>query len=220
MLTPFCDFHTHTTRSDGRLSPIELVRKAYAAGIRVLSITDHNYTEDLSPLRKAVADEFDEEMILVQGAEISALYNDGNEVEHELHIVALGFDPDNPNMKALLAAHQPDRKPYIDAILKKLRDDCGIDIGTYESIQSQFPTTKYIGRMVLARLLFEKGYTSSVDQSFDVYLGSHGERKAYVKNPLRYSSLETVIRTVIQAGGIPILAHLLYFDLDNGNRTG
>ena len=130
MLTPFCDFHTHTTRSDGRLSPIELVRKAYAAGIRVLSITDHNYTEDLSPLRKAVADEFDEEMILVQGAEISALYNDGNEVEHELHIVALGFDPDNPNMKALLAAHQPDRKPYIDAILKKLRDDCAVLFNT------------------------------------------------------------------------------------------
>lgn len=220
MFFPWVDLHTHSTKSDGRLSPIELVRKAYAAGIRVLSITDHNYSEDLSELRKIIADEFDEEMTLVQGAEISALYNDGNGVEHELHIVSLGFDPDNPNMKALLAAHQPDRKPYIDAILKKLRDDCGIDIGTYESIQSQFPTTKYIGRMVLARLLFEKGYTSSVDQSFDVYLGSHGERKAYVKNPLRYSSMETVIRTVIQAGGIPILAHLLYFDLDNGNRTG
>jgi len=220
MLTPFADFHTHTQRSDGRLTPEELVAKAYHSGIRVMSITDHNYTEDLTELQGYAASHFDEKMILIQGAEISASYVDGNGVDHELHIVALGFDSNNPDMKALLAAHQPDRKPYIDAILKKLKEDCGgIDLGTYECIQSQFPTTKYIGRMVLARLLFEKGYTSSVDESFDVFLGSHGG-KAYVKNPLRYSSLETVIRVIIQAGGIPILAHLLYYDLDNGNRTG
>lgn len=221
MLTPYCDWHTHTQRSDGRLTPLELVRKAFAAGIRAMSITDHNYSEDLTELRKIIADEFDEEMTLVQGAEISALYTDGKGIEHELHIVALGFDPNNPDMKALLAAHQPDRKPYIDAILKKLKEDCGgIDLGTYESIQAQFPTTKYIGRMVLARLLFEKGYTSSVDESFDLFLGSHGERRAYVKNPLRYSDLATVVQTIIKAGGIPILCHLLYFDLDDGNRTG
>lgn len=221
MLTPFCDWHTHTQRSDGRLTPLQLVRKAYAAGIRVMSITDHNYTEDITDLRRIIADEFAEEMVLVQGAEISALYTDGKGVEHELHIVALGFDPNNPDIKDLLAAHQPDRKPYIDAILKKLNEDCGgIDLGTYESIQAQFPTTKYIGRMVLARLLFEKGYTSSVDESFDVFLGSHGERKAYVKNPFRYSSLETVIRTVIQAGGIPILAHLLYYDFNEPRAGG
>lgn len=221
MLTPYCDWHTHTQRSDGRLTPLQLVRKAFASGIRAMSITDHNYTEDLTDLRKLIAEEFDEEMTLVQGAEISALYTDGKGVEHELHIVALGFDPNNPDMKALLAAHQPDRKPYIDAILKKLKEDCGgIDLGTYESIQAEFPTTKYIGRMVLARLLFEKGYTSSVDESFDIFLGSHGERRAYVKNPLRYSNLDTVVRTIIESGGIPILAHLLYYDLDNGNRTG
>lgn len=220
MLAPFCDFHTHTTRSDGRLSPIQLVRKAYAAGIRVLSITDHNYSEDLSPLRKAIADEFDEEMVLVQGSEVSATYVDGKGSEHELHIVALGFNPDDPNMKALLAAHQPDRKPYIDAILKRLKDECDIDIGSYENIREQFPDKSYIGRMTLARLMTDRGITASVDEAFDRYLGSHGERKAYVKNPLRYSSLEEVVRTIIQAQGIPILAHLLYFDLDDGNRVG
>lgn len=220
MYFPWCDFHTHTTRSDGRLSPIQLVRKAYAAGIRVLSITDHNYSEDLSLLRKAIADEFDEEMVLVQGSEVSAIYVDGKGSEHELHVVALGFDPNDPNMKALLAAHQPDRKPYIDAILKRLKEECDIDIGSYENIREQFPDKSYIGRMTLARLMTDRGITASVDEAFDRYLGSHGERKAYVKNALRYSSLETVIRTVIQAGGIPILAHLLYFDLDNGNRTG
>lgn len=220
MFTPFVDLHTHTQRSDGRLTPKELITKAYNAGIRVMSITDHNYTEDLTELREFAASKFEEGMTLIQGAEISAIY-DSNGVEHELHIVALGFNPDDPNIKALLAAHQPDRKPYIDAILKRLKDDCGgIFIGTYESIQAQFPTTKYIGRMALARLLFEKGYTTSVDESFEIYLGSHGERRAYVKNPIRYSSLEEVVRIIIQSGGTPILCHPLYYDLDNGNRTG
>lgn len=219
MIFPFCDWHTHTQRSDGRLTPLQLVQKAYAAGIRYMSLTDHNYTEDLTDLRKIIADEFDEEMTLVQGAEISALYTDGKGVEHELHIVALGFDPNNPDIKELLAAHQPDRKIYIDAILKKLRDDCGIEIGTYESIKTEFSTTKYIGRMVLARHMTNLGITASVDEAFDRYLGSHGERRAYVKNPLRYSDLETVVRTIIQAGGTPILAHLLYYDF-NEPRVG
>lgn len=219
MVTPFCDFHTHTQRSDGRLTPIELVKKAYAAGIRVLSITDHNYTEDLTELRKYAASAFDEEMILVQGAEISALYVDGTGKELELHIVALNFR-DDPNMTALLAAHQPDRKPYIDAILKRLKDECSVDIGSYESIRAQFPDKSYIGRMTLARIMTDRGITTSVDDAFDRYLGSHGERRAYVKNPLRYSDLDTVVRTIIKAGGTPILAHLLYYDLDDGNRTG
>lgn len=220
MFFPWCDFHTHTTRSDGRLTPIELVRKAYAAGIRVLSITDHNSTEDLSYLRRFIAEEFEEEMTLVQGAEVSAIYVDGKGTAHELHVVALGFNPDDQNMKALLAAHQSDRRPYMNAMLKRLKEECGIDLGSYESIRAQFPNRTYMGRMTLARLMADRGITASVDEAFDRYLGSHGERRAYVKNPFRYSSLETVLRTIIQAGGIPILAHLLYYDLDDGCRTG
>lgn len=214
MFVPFVDLHTHTQRSDGRLTPKELVTKAYRSGIRVMSITDHNYTEDLTELREYAESHFAEEMILIQGTEVSALYEDGI----ELHIVALGFDPEDPNMKAMLERHRPDRRPYIDQILAKLREN-QIDLGSYDDIVKRFPDTKYIGRMALARCLYEDGYTTSVDQSFDRYLGAHGE--AYVKNPLKYSGLEEVVRTIIQAQGIPVLAHLLYYsDLDNRNRTG
>lgn len=215
MFPPFVELHCHTKRSDGRLTPKDLIAKAYEAGIRVMAITDHNYTEDLTELREFAASQFNEEMTLIQGAEISALYGDGI----ELHIVALGFDPENSNMKAMLERHRPDRRPYIDQILAKLREN-QIDLGTYDDIARKFPDTQYIGRMALARCLFEEGYTSSVDQSFDLYLGAHGQRRAYVKNPLKYSSLEDVVRTIIQAGGIPILAHLLYYDFDDGNRVG
>lgn len=220
MFTPFIDLHTHTTLSDGKLTPRELVTAAYDAGIRVMAITDHNYTEDLTPLRKFAADSFGEEMTLIQGAEVSAHYHDSAGTEHELHIVALGFDPEHPDMKAMLIHNRPDRRPYINAILKRLREECGIDLGTFDEIRDQFPETKYIGRMVLARLLHQRGYTSSVDEAFDIYLGSFGQRRAYVKNPLRYYTLEDTVRTIIAAGGVPILAHLLYYGFDDGNRTG
>ena len=209
MLTPYIDLHCHTTRSDGRLSPMELVGQAKAAGIRVLAITDHNYTEDLAPLRREFPD-----MTLVQGAEISCLYTDSAGKDHELHVIALGFDPENEDMKALLAHNRPDRRPYINAMLDRLREN-GIDLGTYEDIQAKFPHTQYIGRMVLARCLFEAGYTSSIDQSFDIYLGAHGEQRAFVKNKLRYVSLEKTVRTIINAGGIPVLAHLFYYTMND-----
>ena len=214
MFSPYVDLHTHTTQSDGRLTPQELIQAAQDAGICVMSITDHNYTEDLGDLRADFP-----EMTLIQGAEVSALYTDGTGAEHELHIVALGFDPKDPGMQSMLARHQPDRRPYIEMILDKLREN-GIDLGTYDDIVARCPNTKYVGRMALARCLFEDGYTTSVDQSFDIYLGVHGERRAYIKNPLRYDSLDNVVRTIIHAGGTPILAHLLMYDLDNGNRSG
>lgn len=214
MFSPFVDLHTHTTNSDGRLSPREVINAAYDAGIRVLAITDHNSTENLEDLRA----EFPE-MQLIQGSEVSAIYYDGAGVDHEVHIVALGFDPEDAGMRKLLADHQPDRRPYIERILAKLREN-EIDLGTYDDIVKRFPDTKYIGRMTLARCLFEDGYTDSVDQSFDIYLSAHGARKAYVKNPLRYASLDEVVRTIIHASGIPILGHLLMYDLDNGSRTG
>lgn len=209
MFIPYIDLHSHTTRSDGSLTPKELVKQAREAGIRFFSITDHNYTENLDDLRKNFPD-----MTLIQGAEISCIYSDSSEKEHELHIVALGFDPENKAMQALLARNQPDRRPYINAILDRLREN-GIDLGNYEDIQKRFPNTQFIGRMILARCLFDEGYTASVDQSFDIYLGAHGQRRAYVKFNLQYATLEETVRTILEAGGIPVLAHLKYFRLDN-----
>lgn len=52
MLTPYIDLHLHSTASDGAFSPRELISRAREAGIRVLAITDHNYTEDLSTLQQ------------------------------------------------------------------------------------------------------------------------------------------------------------------------
>lgn len=212
MPDPYIDLHTHTIRSDGRLSPHDLVSNAYNAGIRILSITDHNFTEDLSPLRK----EFPE-MNLIQGSEISALYYDSRRKEHELHVVALNFDRSNPKMVSLLERNQPDRRPKIEKILSKLRDN-GIDLGSYDDIALRRPESKYIGRMALARCMFEDGYVSSVDQAFNLYLGAHGERRAYVESNLQYATLEEVVASIIECGGIPVLAHILYYKMNDAEN--
>lgn len=202
------DLHTHTNKSDGRDSPAELIRQAKAAGIKVLSITDHNMAvEDLPKLQQS-----NPEIILIQGAEISCLYNDSLGIDHEVHIIALGFDPHHEKINKVLCRNQINRRPYVNAILTRLQA-CGINLGTYDDIAKAFPETKYIGRMAIAKLLVKGGYCETVDAAFDMYLGAFGQRKAYVNQLLRYIPMEELIAAIIEAKALPILCHLKYYQL-------
>ena len=120
---PYIDLHTHSCLSDGNLTPEALLTKAREAGIGILALTDHNATGDLSALRAAFP-----ELKLIQGAEITCRY-----AAQELHVVALGIDPDHPAIRRVLARNNPDRRPYLSAILDKLRG-LGLDVGTYDDI--------------------------------------------------------------------------------------
>lgn len=208
MLTPYIDLHCHTNCSDGVLPHQELIDKARSAGIRILGISDHNYIADLSDLRKANPD-----MVLLQSAEFSCRYFDSANRNHELHVIGAGIDPDNNLIKAVLSQNEPDRRPYVDQILYRLRQH-GIDIGTYEDIAARFPDTHHVGRMQIAKVMTEMNFVSDVDAAFDKYIGAFGERLAYVENPLQYASLEDVVAAILDAGGVPILCHLYYYRLD------
>ena len=206
---PYIDLHTHTCLSDGNLTPEELLTAARAAGIGILAITDHNSTEDLTAWRAAFP-----ELTLIQGAEITCRY-----LQHELHVVALGIDPENPKLRAVLAHNQPDRRPYLTAILDKLRA-LGLDVGTYDELQAANPHSRHFGRMQIAKEMVNRGYVNSADEAFDIYMGAHGQRLAYVANPLKYVSLEEAVEAILSAGGVPVLAHLYYYLLDTeGERA-
>ena len=206
---PYIDLHTHTCLSDGNLTPEELLTAARAAGIGILAITDHNSTEDLTAWRAAFP-----ELTLIQGAEITCRY-----LQHELHVVALGIDPENPRLRAVLAQNQPDRRPYLTAILDKLRA-LGLDVGTYDELQAANPHSRHFGRMQIAKEMVKRGYVNSADEAFDIYMGAHGQRLAYVANPLKYVSLEEAVDAILSAGGVPVLAHLYYYLLDSeGERA-
>ena len=205
----YIDLHTHSCLSDGSLTPAELLTAAQEAGIGILALTDHNATADLEPLREAFPD-----LTLIQGAEITCRY-----LDQELHVVALGIDPENPKLRAVLRNNQPDRRPYLTAILEKLRA-LGIDVGTYDELQAANPNSRHFGRMQIAKERQRRGYVATADEAFDVYMGAHGQRLAYVANPLKYVTLEEAMEAILDAGGIPVLAHLYYYLLDaEGERA-
>lgn len=131
--------------------------------------------------------------------------------------MALGIDPKCPELQNVLKKNQPDRAPYINAILDRLKS-CGIDLGSYSTLCERYPETRHIGRMHIAQFLCEKGYTASVDEAFDTYIGAHGKRLCYVKPPLRYVSMEEAVNAVLAAGGIPVLCHLYYYQLSESSN--
>lgn len=210
----YIDLHTHSCVSDGNLTPMELLTAARDAGIGILALTDHNDTEDLTAYRAAFP-----EMTLIQASEITCRYHAPDGAEHELHVVALGIDPNNPKLRAVLDNNQPDRRPYLTAILDKLRA-LGIDVGTYDELQARNSRSRHFGRMQIGKEMVKRGYVKSVDEAFDVYMGAHGQRLAYVPNPLKYVTLEEGIDAILSAGGVPVLAHLYYYLLDaEGERA-
>ncbi len=205
----YIDLHTHSCLSDGNLTPEALLTAAREAGIGILALTDHNATADLTPLQAAFP-----EIRLIQGAEITCRY-----LDQELHVVALGIDPEDPKLRAVLKNNQPDRRPYLSAILQKLRA-LGIDVGTYDELQAANPHSRHFGRMQIAKEMQRRGYVATADEAFDVYMGAHGQRLAYVANPLKYVTLEEAVEAILSAGGIPVLAHLYYYLLDaEGERA-
>lgn len=208
MENSYIDLHTHTTKSDGVYTPEQLCAKAEQAQIGVLAITDHNYTEDIDGLQARHP-----AIRLIQGAEISCLYTTSQKAEVEIHVVALGFDRCSPRIQEILFHNKPDRAPYINAILDRLRL-CGIDLGSYEDLRRLYPDKRHIGRMVIAGMLKERHYVETVDRAFDVYIGQYGQRKAFVPNPLRYVSMEEAVGAILAAGGAAVLAHLYYYRLD------
>ena len=209
----YIDLHTHTNRSDGIYSPDELIELAKKAGISTLAITDHN---EILPDLESLS--IQHEIELVQGCEFSVAYQTRSGKKVELHIVGLHFNPQHPQIQKVLQQNKVDRKPYIDAILSRLRE-WKIDIGTYETLCESYPETKHLGRKVIAYEMAKRGAVSSVDEAFDLYVGAFGERRAYVKNPAEYVDLKTCVSAILAAGGIPVLAHLYYYQLsDKENR--
>ena len=209
MKKTYIDLHTHSDRSDGLHSPRELCRRAVDAGLEVLAITDHNLFTDPRPLEPEFPG-----LKLVPGAEFSCWYAAPEGRDVELHIVALGCDPDNKEFNGLAARNHLDRAPYIGAILEKLRL-LGMELGTYEDMVRMYPEKAYIGRRDVALLMKERGCVETVQEAYDLYIGAFGERRAFVPKPKGYASLEEVVQTILGAGGAAVLAHLYYYPLED-----
>lgn len=197
------NLHTHTNRSDGKLSPRELVIEAIKNNNGVLAFTDHNLFLPEN-LFLALVEEFKALIKLIRGIESSCEYEG-----KEIHAVFLFR---NTEKVKFLEQSKMDRKGYITAIGEALLKNCNIKIPTYQELLKEYPETSYLGRKHVADWLYRNGFTKSVDEALDEYIGKYGKRKAFVDSaPYRtaYPSLEANIKRVREQAGEDLIAIIL-----------
>jgi predicted metal-dependent phosphoesterase TrpH len=189
------DLHLHTTVSDGRCTPAELVARAAAAGVTVMAATDHDTTAGVSDVR-AHAERAG--ILAIPGIEITAVENG-----RDVHMLGYFFDPSNPALGAFLAAQRSTRVARIIAIAERLASlGMPIDVGPMLADAARQEGTS-IGRPKVARAMIELGYVADVREAFDAWLGRGCP--AFVERA--GASTEEVIAIVHRAGGLASLAH-------------
>lgn len=189
------DLHTHTTASDGRCTPAELVARASAAGVTVLAVTDHDTVAACSPAAAACASARIE---FVPGIEVTAVA-DGTDV----HVLGYFVDPDSRALAAFLAAQRERRVERVREIIARLKP-LGIELDADDVLSAALAdTSRSAGRPWIARALVAAGHVPNIGEAFNRWLSSG--RPAFV--PRLGASPEEVFARIHSAGGIASLAH-------------
>ena len=186
------DLHVHTVISDGSFTAEQIVEMAAAAGLRAISITDHDTTAGILPARVAAEAHGLE---VISGIELSSFENDVS-----IHILGYFIDIEDQNLLGFLDLFHENRIRRAKRIVDKLHK-LGIQISFDLVWQKAGPGS--IGRPHIAEVLLEDGFVLSFEEAFIKYLATG--RPAYEPNyPL---ALEDAIHLVHQAGGISFIAH-------------
>ena len=186
------DLHTHTTASDGVVSPAELVFEASRRGITVLGVTDHDTLDGLDEAEHAAASVGIE---LIPGVELSTTVDVG-----EFHLLGYFVDRYDDRFVSRLHELTDSRLRRVRQMLEKLTE-LGYDVD-FDRVMSQGDRGS-IGRPHVARELMRLGVVESVGEAFDRFLKS--KRPAYV--PREEFPPEDAIALLESNGGISVLAH-------------
>ena len=187
------DLHLHSTVSDGLLTPTELVDKVFEAGIRIMSLTDHDSTDGLSEAITTAA-KYDD-LILIPGVELSTDTKNG-----EIHILGYFIDMESQDLQKTLESFREDRLYRAKSMVEKLTN-LGYKI-TWDEVL-KVAGSGSVGRPHIAEILAETGQVSSIKAAFDELIGRNGP--AYTER--RKMDPETAIELIVQHSGIPVLAH-------------
>ncbi|MGB3222223.1 MAG: PHP domain-containing protein [Desulforhopalus sp.] len=186
------DLHTHSTTSDGTMSPAELVKYAHKKGLSAIAITDHDTIDGIE--EAAIAGK-NLGIEVVPGVELSVKCSNLN-----VHLLGYFFDCHNKELDFALGQLQEGRIERNKKIILKL-NRLGFTFQFSELKQSAGPGQN--GRPHIARLMVEKKIVSTMDEAFEKYLGQHG--LAYAS---RFSyEIKEAISIIKNAGGVAVLAH-------------
>ncbi len=201
--TATTDVHTHTTRSDGVLEPDELVRQAFAAGVRLFAIADHDNLAAFRELTAPGAAPLPPGLELVPAVEINAVTRGLglSLAEGELHVLGIGVDPDDEAFEAALASQRGARRTRFFAAVDRLRE-IGMPVDAQVE-QLDLSADDALGRPTLARALMAAGFAESVEDAFARIIG-HG-MPGYI--PRTGLVPVEAIRAIRAAGGLASLAH-------------
>jgi predicted metal-dependent phosphoesterase TrpH len=185
----------HTTASDGRLTPVELVARAAAAGLTTISVTDH---DTVAAIDEVTTEARAKGIRVIPGIELTSV-DDGRDV----HMLGYLFDKSSEKLLALLVNQRALRVSRVREIADRLAAlNMFVDADSIIAAAAARPGSS-IGRPQLARALVRAGHVESVQQAFDLWLATG--RPAFV--PRTGPSPADVIDAVHDAGGVASFAH-------------
>lgn len=193
------DLHTHTTASDGSLSPAELVARAAALNVPCISITDHDSTGAYADL----TDDMLDGVTVIPGIEFSTTWSGRN-----IHILGLNIDPHNEILQRGIQQQQVARNHRAEKIASRLRTT-GVDKLLEKA--RQVANGAVIGRPHFAQVLVDEAIVTDLKQAYRKFLGNgkRGDVRQY------WAEMTDVINWTRAAGGTAVLAHPGHYQLTN-----
>jgi predicted metal-dependent phosphoesterase TrpH len=196
------DLHMHTTASDGRCQPEELVRLAYDKGIRTMSVTDH---DTMASVPRAAAAATALGMNFIPGIEITSVHGG-----RDVHVLAYFLPTLTEELNQLLAEQRKNRIERAQVIAERLAAaGAPIDVDALMEAGAALGG-KSLARPQIAQALIAAGHVATVAEAFERFLGEDGP--AYV--PHRGASPAEVVDLICRAGGVASLAHPGYTKKD------
>jgi len=187
------DLHCHSVLSDGTLEPEALAARAKANGVELWSLTDH---DELAGQRRARDAAAALGLPYLTGTEISVSF-----AGTTVHVVGLGFDLDDPQLVAGLAATRGGRGPRAREMGEALAR-AGIP-GAYEGALKHAGNPELVSRTHFGRFLVERGVCADTQEVFRRFLVEG--KPGFV--PHRWARLGDAVRWIVDAGGIAVIAH-------------
>ncbi len=192
------DLHTHTSYSDGDLTPSNLIHYAIEKRIGILAITDHDTIEGIKTVDRESHLIKETGIKIINGIELTAKVNKGR-----MHILGYGIDLENKNLNDKMLELKTNSLHSVLSVMEQIKRDYGIRF-SYDEIVQLVNAKNNLGRVDLARLCVKNNYADSVQDAFNKYLIE--AHKKIVKG-LGEPNYEECINLIRESGGTAVLAH-------------